>query len=94
MRTTSRFMLTHRHTLEECAIAFAAWKGFESPLRHRTALSTCASLRVGAQAGRDGRHHLMWWIVEAGDETAAIALLPPYLAERTEATEASDVWIP
>jgi len=89
-----RFMLTHRHTRDERAIAFAGWKGFESPLRHQTALSTCASFRVAAGAGRDPRHHLMWWIVEAGDEAAAIALLPPYVAERTEADRASEVWIP
>ena len=35
------FLLHHRHVPAECAAAFAAWTGFESPLRHESAASTC-----------------------------------------------------
>ena len=31
------FYLHHSHEPDECETAFAAWKGFESPLRHRPA---------------------------------------------------------
>jgi hypothetical protein len=84
------FVLTHRHKPEECTIAFAAWKGFESPLRQRAALSSCAS--SNRRPGED--HHLIWWTVEAADRVAALALLPPYVAERTEITKADPVSIP
>ena len=56
----------------ECAAAFAAWSGFDSPLRHRPAPSTCL-------AGG----HAIWWRVEAATHAAALALLPRYVAERT-----------
>jgi hypothetical protein len=77
------FMLTHRHRPEECRTAFAAWRGFESPLRRHRALSSCV----------EGGHHL-WWRVEADDREAALAQLPPWIAERTEATRARQVPIP
>ena len=35
------FLLQHSHDAQECAAAFAAWQGFESPLRHRRTPSTC-----------------------------------------------------
>ena len=35
------FLLQHSHDAHECAAAFAAWQGFDSPLRHRRAPSTC-----------------------------------------------------
>lgn len=81
-------MLDHRHLPEECAIAFAAWRGFESPLRRDAAFSSCAS--------RDGgdEHHRIWWTVDAVDSRAALELLPPYVAERTEASPVSEVPIP
>ncbi len=66
-------MLSHRHAPEECRVAFAAWKGFESPLRGRETIGSC----------RHGGHAL-WWTVEAPDEAAALAQLPPYVAARTE----------
>jgi hypothetical protein len=77
------FLLAHRHEPHECAAAFAAWRGFESPLRQRRAPSTCL-------AGGHG----VWWRVEAPDVEAALALLPRFVAARTTATEVRDVEIP
>jgi hypothetical protein len=77
------FFLAHRHEPSDCAAAFAAWQGFDSPLRHRRAPSTCLA------GGHD-----VWWRVEAPDVQAALALLPRYVAERTTATEVRDVEIP
>lgn len=76
-------MLVHRHAAGECRAAFAAWRGFESPLRHGSAPSTCL----------DGGHAL-WWMVEAAGADAALAQLPPYVAERTEAIAVREVPIP
>ena len=50
----ARFLLEHRHAAGECASAFAAWLGFDSPLRHHAAASTCV-------AGG----HVVWWHVDA-----------------------------
>ena len=77
------FLLHHRHEPGDCAVAFAAWAGFESPLRQRPAPSTCL-------AGG----HAIWWRVEAPDRAAALALLPPYVAERTTPIPVRDVQIP
>ncbi len=77
------FMLSHRHAPAECAAAFAAWRGFDSPLRGRPVASTC----------RDGGHAL-WWRVEAPSRDAALAQLPPYVAHRTDAIHVRDVQIP
>jgi hypothetical protein len=79
----ARFMLSHRHSERECRAAYAAWNGFESPLRHHEALSSC---------GRGG--HRIFWTVEARDEPEALAQLPPYLAARTEVSEVREVAIP
>jgi hypothetical protein len=79
----ARFMLTHRHQPEECRAAFAAWHGFDSPLRRHPALSSCV----------EGGHSL-WWTVDAASEAEALAQLPGYVAERTELTEVSEVPIP
>jgi hypothetical protein len=78
-----RFVLTHRHKPEECAIAIAAWKGFPSPLRNGRPLGSCAS----------GGHGL-WWTVEATDATAALAFLPGYVATRSTAEEVREVPLP
>jgi len=83
------FVLTH-HKPDECTIAFAAWKGFESPLRQRVALSSCANPKRLPEEGE----HRIWWAVEAPDRAAALALLPAFLAERTEITEARETPIP
>lgn len=77
------FLLHHRHEPAECAAAFAAWQGFDSPLRHHPASSTCLA----------GGHEL-WWRVEATDEHGALALVPRYVAERTRPIAVRDVEIP
>jgi hypothetical protein len=77
------FLLHHQHSAGECKASFAAWKGFTSPLRGRPALCTCLS----------GRHGI-WWQVEAGDPQQALALLPPFVAERTDPIYVREVQIP
>ncbi len=77
------YLLHHQHDPHECAVAFAAWLGFKSPLRHRPASSTC--LTGG---------HVIWWRVEAGDRTSALGLLPRYVAERTTPIEVREIEIP
>jgi hypothetical protein len=77
------FLLRHQHAPGECAAAFAAWQGFDSPLRGRPAACTCL----------DGGH-AVWWRVEAADPRAALALVPPFVARRTEAISVRDVQIP
>ena len=77
------FLLHHRHKPAECAAAFAAWQGFDSPLRHKPAASTCL-------AGG----HAIWWRVEAPSLAEALALIPAYVAARTEPIEVRDVEIP
>jgi hypothetical protein len=76
-------MLTHTHGAEECQVAFAAWSGFNSPLRQRPTLASCI-------AGG----HRVWWTVEAKTADAALAQLPPFLAERTEVSEVRETPIP
>jgi hypothetical protein len=78
-----RYQLRHRHEVQECRVVFAAWRGFSSPLRHRPTTGTCA---LGG--------HELWWEVETTDDEAALALLPPYVAERTRAVEVGDILIP
>ena len=77
------FLLQHEHEPDDCATAFAAWTGFDSPLRHKTAASTCL-------AGG----HAVWWRVSAADRAAALALLPRYVAARTVALEVKLIEIP
>lgn len=62
---------------------YAAWKGFDSPLRHGATLASC--LEGG---------HAIWWEVEASDGGRALSLLPPYVATRTAALAVSEVEIP
>ena len=69
--------------ISECGAAFAAWKGFASPLRGRSTLGSCAS----------GGHEL-WWEVEAGSEIEALARLPRYVATRTDVAPIQEVQIP
>jgi hypothetical protein len=78
-----QFVLSHRHKPEECAIAFAAWKGFHSPLRHGRPLGSCAN-----------GGHRVWWTVEAANKRAALALLPCYVARRTVAEQVAEVPLP
>jgi hypothetical protein len=77
------FLLHHRHERRECAAAFAAWMGFDSPLRHGRAAATCLS-----------GDHSVWWRVEAENAAAALALLPRYVARRTVPIEVRDIEIP
>ena len=77
------FLLQHRHQAHECAAAYAAWKGFESPLRHHPTISSCV----------EGGHEI-WWQVEAVDHVHALSLLPSYVARRTDPTEVRSVPIP
>lgn len=77
------FLLHHQHAALECDAAFAAWQGFVSPLRRQTAASTCL-------AGG----HAVWWRVEARDRRSALALLPPYVARRTNVIPVRHIQIP
>ena len=79
----SRFVLHHRHEADDCGVVFASFKGHDSPLRRQLALASC---RSGG--------HAIWWTVEAASEAEAVALLPPYVAERTTAARVSAVEIP
>jgi hypothetical protein len=84
--TMPRFMLVHSHRPAECRVAFAAWRGFDSPLRHAATAGSCA------QSGSDT--HRIWWAVDAPDAGSAVAHLPPWVAERTVAERVSQVTIP
>ncbi len=77
------YLLVHRHTAKECPVVFAAWTGFPSRLRHHPVLASCAT-----------GGHCVWWTVEADDEAAALALLPGFVAGRTEAIAVRPVMIP
>jgi hypothetical protein len=77
------YLLHHRHEPHECGVVFAAFRGHQSPLRHRVTLASC---RSGG--------HAIWWTVAADSESDALALLPFYVAERTKATRVSEVEIP
>jgi hypothetical protein len=78
-----RYLLHHDHEPNECGVVFAAFRGFQSPLRHRTALASC----------RSGGHSI-WWTVDASSEESALALLPFYVAERTTAVPVNEERIP
>ena len=64
-------------------VTFAAWLGFDSPLRRHPVPSTCLS-----------GGHAVWWFVRAEDHDAALALLPHYVAERTTPIEVREIEIP
>ena len=77
------YVLIHEHEPRECGAAFAAWKGFASPLRRKVTLGSCPR----------GGHRLLW-TVEAATEDDALAQLPTFLAARTNVLEMSEVRIP
>jgi len=79
----ARYLLHHHHEPSDCGAAYAAWKGFESPLRRRSTLASCF------EGG-----HSVWWDVDALDADAALALLPPFVAVRATVTAVSEVPIP
>jgi hypothetical protein len=76
-------MLCHVHEADECRAAYAAWNGFESPLRRAPTLASCAN-----------GDHRMYWTVEADGAAQALAQLPPFLATRTEVDEVRMETIP
>jgi hypothetical protein len=77
------FLLAHAHEETECAAAFAAWSGTASPLRGEPAWAGCAH-----------GDHRVFWRVEAESREEALALLPDYVAERTDVTRVREVLIP
>lgn len=77
------YMLYHRHSSRDCATCFAAWHGFDSPLRGSPAISTCT---LGA--------HEIWWHVRACDDRDALARLPSFVATRAIAIRVAPVDIP
>jgi hypothetical protein len=77
------YLLHHRHRPDECEAAFAAWQGFTSSLRGSSALSTCL----------EGGHEL-WWRISAHDSSAALDLLPLFVAERSSVARVREVLIP
>jgi hypothetical protein len=78
-----RFLVHHRHELHQCGIAFTAFKGHDSPLRHRAALASCPT-----------GGHAIWWAVEAASEEDALWQLPFYVAQRSTITQVTEVEIP
>ena len=64
-------------------MVFASFKAFESPLRHGVVPASCSF----------GTHRI-WWELEAETETEALSQLPPYVAERTTATQIRHLRIP
>jgi len=79
----ARYLLHHVHADDECGVAFASFKGSESPLRRQVTIASCLS----------GGHEV-WWTVEAATESDALATLPAYVAERTTAIRVGEVRIP
>ena len=51
--TIPRFLLHHSHAPRDCGAAYAAFRGRDTPLRHRPAAASC----------RWGGHEI-WWTVE------------------------------
>jgi hypothetical protein len=77
------FLVHHRHEPHQCGIAFAAFKGHDSPLRHHAALASCPT-----------GGHAIWWAVEAPSEDDALRQLPFFIARRSTVTRVSQVVIP
>jgi len=78
-----RYLLDHRHEQAECAVVFASWRGFDSPLRHQVTVASCP---FGG--------HAIWWQVDAPGVEEALSQLPRYVAERTTANQISEVEMP
>jgi hypothetical protein len=78
-----QYLLHHRHAPAECGTAFASFKGETSPLRQNRAIASCHS----------GGHEI-WWLIQADSPPQALALLPRYVAERTEVIPIRKVRIP
>lgn len=78
-----RFLLEHAHSAPECGVVFAAFKAFDSPLRHQLTMGSC-----------DFGTHRIWWDVEATTAVEALEKLPRYVAERTTAIRVRDIQTP
>jgi hypothetical protein len=85
------YLLCHRHEPAQCRFAFAAWRGFDSPLRRSRVLASCGATGDG-QPSAD--RHVIFWTVEAADATTALGYLPAYVASRTEVVPVAEVPIP
>ncbi len=86
----AQFLLDHRHERHECSAAFAAWRGFDSPLRHGKTFASCLT---GAHwAGTNA--HRVWWFVCAPDAESALSQLPLFVAQRTHAVAIGEVSVP
>ena len=83
LRPVPRFLIHHRHEASECGIAFAAFRGFTSPLRRSPATASCPF----------GGHEI-WWTVEAGDAQEALGRLPWFVARRSTVARVTDIPIP
>jgi hypothetical protein len=82
-RRVPRFLIHHRHEPQECRVAFVAFRGHDSTLRHKAALASCAF-----------GDHAIWWTVDAASEQEALELLPFFVAERSTVTRVISVVIP
>jgi hypothetical protein len=77
------FLVEHQHQPAECAIAVAAWKGLDSPLRGGSVISSCAN-----------GGHRAWFVIHAESETAALDQLPRYLADRAVTHAVEEMRVP
>lgn len=75
-----RYLLRHSHDAADCEVAFAAWKGFASPLSGTTLLSSCP-----------GGEHDVYAVVTALGPDEALGQLPPWVRSRATATLVRDV---
>jgi hypothetical protein len=81
--TMAAFLLHHHHDAAKCGVAFAAFKGHDSRLRHAETFASCAA----------GGHEV-WWVVDAGSAEEALALLPFYVAQRSTVVPIRRIQIP
>lgn len=77
------YLIHHQHEASDCGVAFASFRGFDSPLRHRPTLASCS---YGG--------HAIWWSVEAATTAEALGLLPFYVAQRASVTRVDQIEIP
>lgn len=75
-----RYLLRHSHDAADCEVAFAAWKGFPSPLNGTSLMSSCP-----------GGAHDVYAVVTAAGPEEALAQLPPWVRSRATATLVRDV---
>ena len=79
----SKFIIHHLHEPSECGAVFASFQGFVSPLRRRSATASC-----------DYGGHEIWWLVEAESASAALRLVPAFIASRSVIAQVERVHIP